>query len=168
MADAANDEAISIADAAADVWMPPVIDAGIPGACDAGDYFVTVDNGTSTDVLRSGCGDSGPPEPSLGVYSGGNLVSNVQVHACSSGAALTLISQLYGMVQAPVVGTQQTTAIFDDGDGRKLQGMGTIEITSVAPLGGTIAGGYAQTLWGTDGGNAGSIAGTFCVFYFWP
>jgi hypothetical protein len=168
MADAANDEATSVADAAADAWMPPVIDAGIPGHCDASDYFLTVDNGASTGVLRGGCGDSGPPEPFLGVYSGGNLVENVDLFACSSGASLTLISLLHGMLQAPVVGTQQATALFDDGDGRTLQGMGSIEFTSAPPLGGTVAGGYAQTLYGTDGGYAGSIAGTFCVFYFAP
>jgi hypothetical protein len=168
MADATHEDAASVADAAADVWMPPVIDAGTPGACDAGEYFVTVDNGASTDVLRSGCGDSGPPEPFLGVYSGGNLVEEVRLLACSSGTSLTLISSLHGMLQAPVVGTQQAGATFDDGDGRKLQGTGSIEFTSAPTLGGTVAGGYVQTLYGTDGGYEGSIAGTFCVFYFAP
>jgi len=139
----------------------------MPGACDAGAYFVTVDNGTTTDVLRGGCRDSGPPEPNLGVYSGGNLVEEVQVFACSSGAALTLIGGPQ-MPAAPIVGTQQASAIYDEGDGRTFQGRGTIEFTSVPPIGGTIAGGYAQTLYETDGGYAGSIAGTFCVFYFWP
>jgi hypothetical protein len=62
-------------------------------------------------------------------------------------------------------GGLQATAIYDDGDGTMLRGTGTmIELTSVPPVGGTVVGGYTQTLTSPDG-SAGSIAGTFCVFY---
>lgn len=138
-------------------------DAEVPVSCDAGDYYVTVNDGTSTRVLRGGCRDAGLDVPWVQMRSLGDNCVSPFLHGCSSTLGLTsVIGPCSGLL---AVGTQPALVTYDDRSGRTLTGSGKEQLTSVSPLGGTVAGRYAANL-GVDGGaDAGSVSGTFCVLY---
>jgi hypothetical protein len=164
-----------IPDAAADGSPFPFLPADggppslpVPVACDAGGYFVTIDDGANSVTLRSGCGDAGSlAVPSLQDFVTGNLTSFLDVRACSPGLLLDLqctddrsgLSPCEAGVCAPAY------SMLDDGS---LRGTGTIAFTSspytLAP-GATIGGSYSL-MYATypAGSPVGSIAGTFCLY----
>ncbi len=142
-------------------------DVEVPAACDAGDYYVTVNDGTSTQVLRGGCRDSGPDVPWLDLRSGGNVCDLAYLYACSpTGVRVNIVEGC----NSGVIPIGQTLAAvkgsYDDGSGQVLVGGGAVRFTAAPPEGGTIPGGYVLSLHGPDGGgDAGSISGTFCVLF---
>ena len=142
-------------------------DVGVPVACDAGDYYVTVNDGTNTQVLRGGCRDAGPDVPWIDLRSGGNVCDLAYLYACSpAGVRVNVVEGCNsgvipaGPTLAPVKGT------YDDGSGQIVVAIGAVRFAAAPPEGGTVPGGYVLNLLGNDGGGgAGSISGTFCVIF---
>jgi len=175
VADAPIEASINTGDADASIDAPIApIDAGTPISCDAGEYFVTVDDGMHTDVLRSGCEDSGlsalntqvfygPNVPSMETFTLGNFSAAAFIEACSSSIQLETESNADTM-GVPAPGAAIGSVIYDNGYGVRT-GKCTIQWTAVPLDGGPLVGGYASSLIGPDGGDAGRIAGTFCVLW---
>ena len=132
--------------------------------CDAGDYYVTVNDGNRTQVLRSGCGDSGPSVPWVQDRAIGDTCVAPFLFGCSSTSELSFFIKECG--GALTVETGPAYVTYEDDSGRTLAGVGTGEFTSVQPVGGGAAGRFSTNLSVADSGaDAGSISGTFCVLH---
>jgi hypothetical protein len=159
----------------ADVTLFPPFDASLPAlpACEAGSYFVTVDDGTGVRTLTGGGGTSSgcdvDASPSVGLAGCGNLCNYGYVSACGGRVALFLSMDTGGGPPSSTA-TSFGPALFgsyDDGqDASFVLGGGRI-VFSAPPFNGssygtTAAGSYTQNLL-EHGVVVGSIAGTFCV-----
>lgn len=164
--DAGADEASTFVDVSP---LPP-FDASLPALpdCDAGGYFVTIDDGAGVRVLDGGCADAGAwAVPALVGYSCGNLCGYAQIEVCGGGLSLML------QENAPFLGISSAVSFgvgiqFDDGNGNLLFGSGTLNFAAPPFASGahgtTLAGSYyTQILTTPHGQPVGAIAGTFCV-----
>jgi hypothetical protein len=158
-----------------DVTPLPPFDASLPALplCEAGSYFVTVNDGTGVRTLTSGGKMSTECDvdasPSVGLAGCGNLCDEGVVLACGGRVALVLSVNVGG-------GPPSSSATsFDSGpfgsydessDASFLIGGGMIVFSAppfnASSYGSTAAGSYTQNLL-QQGVVVGSIAGTFCV-----
>lgn len=164
--DAASESAVSVHDAGSDGDSSSEAgDAGPAIQCEAGDYFVTVNDGTATKVLRGGCGDSGPSVPWVQERGIGDTCDAPFVYGCSASEELAFyLGGCNGPSLAVETGPAHVT--YDDGTGQTRGGIGIAAFSAVGPVGGTAAGSFSAKLSNVDSGaDGGSISGTFCVLY---
>jgi hypothetical protein len=160
--------------AAGDVALFPPFDASLPAlpVCEAGSYFVTVDDGTGVRTLtgggRTSTGCDVDASPSVGVGSCGNLCDYGFISACGGGVALDLSMGIAGppSSSATSFGSGLYGSYDDEGDASFILGGGTTVFRAppfaASSYGGTAAGSYTQNLL-QQGVVVGSITGTFCV-----
>jgi hypothetical protein len=157
-----------------DVSPFPPFDASLPAlpVCEAGSYFVTVDDGTGVRRLtgggRTSTGCAVDASPSVRLAGCGNLCEYGFVSACGDSVALVLSMNVGGPPSSTATsfGSAIHGSYDDSRDASFLLGDG-ITVFSAPPFnassyGGTAAGSYTQNLL-QQGVVVGSIAGTFCV-----
>ncbi len=151
----------------------PPFDASLPAlpVCEAGSYFVTVDDGTGVRTLTGNNRPTGcdlDASPSVGLASCGNLCQYGAVSACGGRVGLVLTMNVSGPPSSSATSFGSGPfGSYDDGtDASFLMGSGTVVFSAppfnTSSYGGTAAGSYTQHLL-QEGVVVGSIAGTFCV-----
>jgi hypothetical protein len=169
-----NDASPPEAAAYVDATPFPPFDASLPAlpVCEAGSYFVTVDDGTGVRTLTgagwTSAGCDVDASPSVGLAGCGNLCEYGFVSACGGGVALVLSMNVGGPPSSSATSFgPDLFGSYDDGkDASFLMGGGMIVFSAppfnASSYGSTAAGSYTQNLL-QQGVVVGSIAGTFCV-----
>jgi hypothetical protein len=142
------------------------IDVGAPVPCEAGAYFIVVNDPPATHVLREGCSDAGPAAPSVATELCGEDWACPVVRGCDGPVALGLSVDSISIQAAKInVGVWPAAASFTDGDAGAAWGSGgTVRIKTVDPVGRTVSGDYViRVAEPFDGGDARVLSGTFCV-----